>query len=37
MSGFSKIFIQRDYSYGTGVRFKEDFPEELKDKVSLQP
>lgn len=29
-----KIFIQRDYSYGTAVRFSTDFPRELGGKVS---
>lgn len=29
-----KIFIQRDYSHGTGVRFSTDFPRELTGKVS---
>ena len=28
-----KIFIQRDYSRGTGVRFSTDFPRELTGKV----
>lgn len=28
-----KIFIQRDYSHGTGVRFSTDFPRELTGKV----
>ena len=31
----TKIFIQRDYTYGTGVRFREDVPQELSGKVSL--
>ena len=30
-----KIFIQRDYSRGTGVRFSTEFPRELTGKVSL--
>ena len=29
-----KIFIQRDYSRGTGVRFSTEFPRELTGKVS---
>ena len=29
----TKIFIQRDYNYGTGVRFSTDFPRELTGKV----
>ena len=28
-----KIFIQRDYSRGTAVRFATDFPRELTGKV----
>ena len=28
-----KIFVQRDYSRGTGVRFSTDFPRELTGKV----
>ena len=34
-SPITKIFIQRDYAYGTGVRFCEDVPPELSGKVSL--
>ena len=30
-----KIFIQRDYAYGTGVRFSTEFPRELTGKVSI--
>lgn len=34
MDGKSKkIFIQRDYSRGTAVRFATDFPRELTGKV----
>ncbi|XP_064383015.1 golgin subfamily A member 7-like [Halichondria panicea] len=29
----TKIFIQRDYTYGTGVRFREDVPQELSGKI----
>ena len=29
-----KIFIQRDYSFGTAVRFSTDFPRELSGKVT---
>lgn len=28
-----KIFIQRDYSFGTGVRFSTEVPRELMGKV----
>ena len=28
-----KIFIQRDYSEGSGVRFQTRFPVELQDKI----
>ncbi|XP_003383906.1 PREDICTED: golgin subfamily A member 7-like [Amphimedon queenslandica] len=28
-----KIFIQRDYSYGTAVRFSSEFPQELRGKI----
>ena len=34
-SQVKKIFIQRDYSYGTGVRFSTLFPPELTGKVGL--
>jgi len=35
MDGKSKkIFIQRDYSRGTAVRFATDFPRELTGKVN---
>lgn len=30
-----KIFIQRDYSFGTGVRFSTELPRELMGKVSF--
>lgn len=29
----AKVFIQRDYSYGTTVRFQTQLPNELEDKV----
>ena len=29
-----KIFVQRDYTRGTGVRFSTDFPRDLTGKVS---
>lgn len=29
-----KIFIQRDYSEGTAVKFQTRFPPELEDRVS---
>jgi len=32
-SKFKKIFIQRDYSYGTAVRFSSEFPGDLAQKV----
>lgn len=31
-----KLFIQRDYSEGTAVKFRENFPRELTDKVNWQ-
>jgi len=31
-----KIFIQRDYTWGTAVRFSTDFPRELTGKVSTR-
>ena len=31
-----KIFIQRDYSRGTAVRFATEFPRELTGKVDRQ-
>lgn len=30
----TKIFIQRDYSEGTAVKFQTRFPPELEDRVS---
>jgi len=33
MGKVKKIFIQRDYSRGTAVRFATDFPRELTGKV----
>ena len=30
-----KIFIQRDYSSGTAVRFSDEFPQELRGKVKI--
>lgn len=30
-----KIFIHRDYSQGTGIRFNNKFPQELDGLVSL--
>ena len=30
-----KLFIQRDYSEGTAVKFQERFPSELQGKVTL--
>lgn len=32
----AKIFIQRDYTDGTMVRFQTHFPQELEGKVSCQ-
>lgn len=29
----TKLFIQRDYSEGTAVKFQERFPSELQGKV----
>lgn len=29
-----KVFIQRDYSQGTGIRFQTKFPQELDGCVS---
>ena len=34
MENARKIFIQRDYSLGTAVRFSTDFPRELTGKVA---
>ena len=31
----TKVFIQRDYSEGTAVRFQTKFPQELDGKVSF--
>ena len=31
-----KIFIQRDYSEGSGVRFQTRFPVELQDKIERE-
>ncbi|CAF3960907.1 unnamed protein product, partial [Rotaria magnacalcarata] len=28
-----KLFIQRDYSEGTGVKFQERFPSELQGRI----
>ena len=33
--GFLKVFIQRDYSEGTSVKFQTRFPTELEGKVCL--
>ena len=30
----AKVFIQRDYSEGTAVRFQNKFPSELEGKVT---
>jgi hypothetical protein len=30
-----KLFIQRDYSQGTAVKFQERFPPELEGKVTM--
>jgi hypothetical protein len=30
-----KLFIQRDYSEGTAVKFQERFPPELEGRVSI--
>lgn len=32
-----KVFVQRDYSDGTSVRFQSRFPTELEGKVCIQP
>lgn len=32
-----KVFVQRDYSDGTSVRFSSRFPTELEGKVSFTP
>lgn len=29
----AKVFVQRDYSHGTMVRFMTQLPDELEDKV----
>ena len=31
-----KIFVQRDYSEGSGVRFQTRFPVELQDKIERE-
>lgn len=31
---YAKVFVQRDYSLGTMVRFQIQLPDELEDKVS---
>ena len=31
----AKVFIQRDYSEGTKVKFLRDFPQELEGKVYI--
>ena len=30
-----KVFVQRDFSLGTGVRFQTRFPQELEGRVSI--
>lgn len=32
---YAKVFIQRDYSDGTSVKFLTNFPPELENKVSI--
>lgn len=32
---YMKVFIQRDYSDGTSVKFQTRFPPELEGRVSL--
>lgn len=32
-----KVFIQRDYSDGTVVKFQTRFPQELEGRVSFRP
>lgn len=34
--GYRKVFIQRDYSEGTSVRFQNKFPEELEGYIERQ-
>ena len=34
-SGRTKIFIQRDFSDGTGIKFQTRFPTELEGRVSI--
>lgn len=34
VSSTKKIFIQRDFSFGTAVRFSTELPRELEGKVS---
>lgn len=31
---YAKVFVQRDYSDGTAVKFLTNFPQELENKVS---
>ncbi|KAK2705497.1 hypothetical protein QYM36_015776 [Artemia franciscana] len=35
-SNFTKVFIQRDYSHGTAVRFQCKYPEELEGKIEKE-
>ena len=35
-SGYRKVFIQRDYSEGTSVKFQNKFPEELEGYIERQ-
>lgn len=32
---YMKVFIQRDYSEGSGVKFQTRFPPELESRVSI--
>lgn len=34
--GYRKVFVQRDYSEGTSVRFQDKFPDELEGYIERQ-
>lgn len=34
-ASFMKVFVQRDYSEGTTVKFQTRFPQELESRVSF--
>lgn len=34
---YAKVFVQRDYSDGTAVKFMTNFPQGLENKASFSP